>query len=168
MWLAPATRITYWALEDGSDPRSLPVERRFRQRLTTAPREWQGTGVLRVIPWGLPFQVLHFWHEAGSFAGWYMNFESPATRSGSRLDAVDWHLDLWLDSDGTPAWKDEDEAEQAVTAGHLSETELTTARTTGAPYAADVDALLNLIGDWRGFTAPTDWSPPVLPSDWTT
>ena len=51
------------------------------------------------MPRGEPFQVLHFWDESGGFAGWY--------------------LDLWLDPDGSATWKDEDEAEAAVDAGHL-------------------------------------------------
>ena len=38
---------------------------------------------LRVVPIGLPFQVLHFWHEDGGFAGWYVNFEAPKRRRAS-------------------------------------------------------------------------------------
>ncbi|MEV0130286.1 zeta toxin family protein [Dactylosporangium sp. NPDC050688] len=37
-WLAPGTQIMYWALPDGSDPRSLPLGSRFSAPLTTAPR----------------------------------------------------------------------------------------------------------------------------------
>lgn len=72
-WLAPGTPIMYWALEDGRDPRSVPLEQRFQQPITTAARRWQGNGVLRVIPIDRPFQVLHFWDDDGAFAGWYIN-----------------------------------------------------------------------------------------------
>lgn len=49
-WTPPDSRIMYWADTDGGDPRALPLDRRFRTTLTTAPRRWQGNGVLRVIP----------------------------------------------------------------------------------------------------------------------
>lgn len=88
-WLMPGTPIMYWALADGRDPRTVPLVRRFRQPLTTAPRSWQGNGTLRVMPAHQPYQVLHFWDDAGAFAGWYVNFESRKTRRGARLDAVD-------------------------------------------------------------------------------
>ena len=54
-WLAPGTEIMYWALPGGADPRSLPLEKRFTAHLTSAPRRWQGGGVLRVIPINLPY-----------------------------------------------------------------------------------------------------------------
>jgi Protein of unknown function (DUF402) len=130
-WLAPGTEIMYWALPGGADPRSLPLEVRFTAQLTSAPRRWQGGGVLRVIPIGLPFQVLHFWHEHGGFAGWYVNLEAPKRRSGNRLDSVDWHLDLWISPDLVPTWKDADEAEAAVAAGHLTPRNLIEALAAG-------------------------------------
>jgi hypothetical protein len=59
------TEIMYWALEDGTDPRTVPLAERFGRPLTTAPRVWEGNGVLRVIPRGENFQVVHFWDEHG-------------------------------------------------------------------------------------------------------
>lgn len=165
-WLADGTDIMYWALADGVDPRSVPLEDRFSRGLTTAPRKWTGGGVLRVIPAGRPFQVLHFWDGSGGFAGWYVNFESPTVRSGDRLDTVDWHLDLWIGQDRGSHWKDEDEAEAALSNGHLTAEDLAIARATGGTILGDVDALIRDIGDWRSFRPPATWSPPPLPSDW--
>jgi hypothetical protein len=76
-WMTPGTTIMYWAMKDGRDPRSLPLEERFDQTLSTAQRTWEGNGVLRVMPRGTPFQVLHFWDGLGGFVGWYVNFEAP-------------------------------------------------------------------------------------------
>ncbi len=123
------TRIMYWALEDGADPRTIPLAGRFSGPLTTAPRVWEGNGVLRVIPRGENVQVVHFWDEHG-FAGWYVNLESTKTDGDGFIDAVDWHLDLWIDPQRRPTWKDVDEAETAVTAGHLTEQQLDRAWTT--------------------------------------
>jgi Protein of unknown function (DUF402) len=150
-WLAPGTQIMYWALQNGDDPRSVPLDERFTQALTTAPREWQGNGVLRVMSVDEPFQVLHFWDDGGSFAGWYVNFEAPRRRRSDRVDSVDWHLDLRIDPDGTPTWKDEDEADAAVSAGHLDQADLDLARSTGLAILHDFPAWLDALGDWRSF-----------------
>ena len=48
-WLASQTEIMHWATSNGEDPRSVPLERRFTEPLATAPRVWQGPGVLRVM-----------------------------------------------------------------------------------------------------------------------
>jgi len=165
-WLAPGTPIMYWALSDGRDPRGVPLGQRFDQKLTTEPRTWQGNGVLRVIPANEPFQVLHFWDDSGEFAGWYVNFESPITRRGVRLDSVDWHLDLWIDPNGVPSWKDEDEALAALGAGHLKERELATARATGRRIIDGLGDWPGPIGEWRTFSPPRDWTIPSLPDDW--
>ncbi len=166
-WLTPGSSIMYWALQDGRDPRSVPLAERFQHRLTTSPRTWRGSGVLRVMPRDAPFQVLHFWDDDGAFEGWYVNFEAPRSRVGTRLDSVDWHLDLWLDADGTPTWKDEDEAQAAVGAGHLDPHELAVARATGETILATFDGWLSDIGDWREFVPPPEWSSPLaLPDNW--
>lgn len=165
-WLAPGTQIMYWALPDGSDPRSLPLGSRFSAALTTAPRVWQGGGVLRIIPVDAPFQVLHFWREDGGFAGWYVNLEAAKRRTGDRLDTVDWHLDLWIGPDLEPVWKDVDEAEAAVAAGHLNPDELAEARRQGDAIIRRVADWPAPIGDWRSFTPPAAWGPLPLPPDW--
>lgn len=87
---------------------------------------------MRVIPIHEPFQVIHFWDDEGMFKCWYINLEAPKTRIGTRIDTVDWHLDLWIDADGSHKWKDETEAQAALEAGHLQEHELATAWSTGA------------------------------------
>jgi hypothetical protein len=167
-WLAEGTEITYWALEDRADPRSVPLEERFTRALTTAVRTWEGGGVLRVVLTGRPFQVLHFWGHSGDFAGWYVNFEKPTVRTRNRLDTVDWHLDLWIQPDGRPQWKDEDEADAAVAAGHLTAEDVATSRSTGTAILADFDAFLREVGDWRDFRPPAGWSSLALPLDWAT
>lgn len=151
-WLSPGTEISYWALQDGRDPRELPLDERFQHPMITARRIWQGSGVLRVMPVGAQYQVLHFWDE-GRFAGWYVNLERPRVRRGRCFDSVDQHLDLVISPDGSTAWKDVDEAQAAVTAGHLPEADLVAARVAGEAIIADIDAWLDVVGDWR------EWSP---------
>lgn len=127
-WLAPGTPILYWALSDGRDPRRVPLAERFALPLTTAPRRWLGAGVLRVLLRDACYLVLHFYAEDGTFAGWYVNFESRARRYRNRVDCVDWHLDLQIAPDLTVTWKDEDEALAAIEHGHLDPRDLQAAR----------------------------------------
>lgn len=165
-WLAPATPIMYWATPDGRDPREEPLGQRFIRPLSTAPRIWQGPGVLRVMPAGLPYQVVHFWGPDGAFAGWYVNFECPVVRHGVRIDSVDWHLDLWIGADRVPTWKDEDEAAVAVAAGRLSAADLHTARTAGESLIEGLANWPQPIGDWRSFQPDPAWRTPCLPPNW--
>lgn len=159
------TQIMYWALEDGTDPRQVPLDERFRATLTTAPRTWEGNGVLRVIPRGENFQVVHFWDDAG-FAGWYLNLESTKTDGDGFIDAVDWHLDLWIDPHRRPTWKDVDEAEMAVAAGHLTQKQLDRAWTTARGVVDQLADWPASIGDWSGYVPPENWRALPLPDGW--
>ncbi len=165
-WLASGTEIMYRALGDGADPRSLPLDGRFTAQLTTTARRWHGGGVLRVISINRPFQVLHFWHERGGFAGWYVNLEATKRRTGDRLDSIDWHLDLWISPDLEPTWKDADEAEAALAAGHLTAEELDQAWRQGHEIIRGVAHWPSPIGDWRSSIPPAHWGPLALPPDW--
>lgn len=165
-WLSPGTEISYWALQNGRDPRELPLEERFRHPMITTPRTWQGSGVLRVMPVGAEYQVLHSWDE-GRFAGWYVNLERARVRRGHCFDSVDQHLDLVISPDGSTAWKDVDEAQAAVTAGHLPKVDLAAARVTGEAIIADIDGWLEAVGDWREWLPPAGFdSPLMLPAGW--
>lgn len=163
-WLAPGTPILYWALADGRDPRSVPLSKRFSQPLTTAPRRWQGGGVLRVLLRDAGYQVLHSWAPDGTFHGWYVNLETRAERHGNRVDCVDLHLDLLVDPLLQAAWKDEDEAGEAMARGHLDPDDLRTARATGERIVAHLADWPRPVGDWRPWRPPASWRPPDLPA----
>jgi hypothetical protein len=158
-------QIMYGALDEGVDPRTVPLEERFTRRRTAAERTWHGEGVVRVIPRDDTFQVLHF-VAAGRFRGWYVNLEAAKTEVGHFLDTIDFHLDLWIDPDRTPSWKDEDEAAAALEAGLLTPEELAIARSTGERIIAQLDDWPAMIGDWREFVPPTEWGPLPLPPGW--
>lgn len=170
LWLAPGTQIAWWSLPDGRDPRAVPVDRRFHQRMSTSERTWQGSGVLRVVPVGAEYQVVHFWDGEGAFEGWYVNLERRLVRPEDRRDrgdTLDRHLDLVVAPDLSARWKDEDEATAAVAAGHLPALDLASARRTGDEVLADLPGWLETVGDWRGWTPADGWDTPLrLPADW--
>jgi len=162
-WLAPETSIMSWATVDGLEPRGIPLNRRFEQPLSTAPRTWRGNGVLRVMPAGLPYQVIHFWDHAHSFAGWYVNFEAPRSRIGACIDTVDWHLDLWIAANGKPRWNDEDEAQAALGTDHLRAADLQTARAAGQSVIDDIQTWPQQIDEWRSFRPDPAWKTRCYP-----
>jgi hypothetical protein len=162
-WLAAGSEIRYWATEDGSDPRTLPLDHRFRSKMTTARRTWEGPGVLRVIFADTVYQVIHFWTPQHVFAGWYVNFEEPSRRRGNQILTFDWQLDLWITPDGTGQWKDEDEAAAAIDAGMLTRDELAASFAAGREILDDFGSFLARVGDWREWSAPSSWTAMRLP-----
>jgi hypothetical protein len=164
-WLLGGSEISWWSTADGADPRSVPLESRFAAELTTARRRWEGGHVLRVLPTGRPYQVIHFW-SGGVFTGWYVNFESPPVWRGDVADTRDWHLDLRVLADGSGLWKDEEEAVVAARFGHVQTQELDVARQQGEIILSDVDAWLGEIGDWRTAQPAPDMSSLMLPPWW--
>ncbi|MGB8178655.1 MAG: DUF402 domain-containing protein [Acidimicrobiales bacterium] len=162
-WLAPGSEIRYWATAEGRDPRTLPLDRRFRSKMTAARRTWQGPGVLRVIFDDTIYHVIHFWTPEGKFAGWYINFESPSRRHGNQVLTFDWQLDLWITPEGTGQWKDEDEAAAAIDAGMLTREELADSFAAGQEILDNFAAFLERAGDWREWSAPSSWTAMQLP-----
>ena len=162
-WLSAGSEIRYWETVDGNDPRSIPLERRFAEKLTTARRHWEGPGVLRVFLPDATYHVIHFWKPLGSFSGWYINFEAPARRERSTIHTVDWHLDLWITRDGIGHWKDENEAAAAERAGHVTQEQLDTSRTTGLKILDNFEDFLLRVGDWTSWTPPPQWGAMNLP-----
>lgn len=166
-WLPSGSEIAYWALDDGGDPRTVPLQSRFHHRLGTARRNWNGGSVLRVIPIAQPWQVLHFWDAEGAFAGWYVNLESTKRRDQLGLVAVDWHLDLVISPDFEVQWKDEDEAAAALETEYLREEDLALARRTGESIAANARKFIDALGRWDLFRPPETFEQPLsLPPGW--
>lgn len=161
-WLAEGTPIQWWALDDGSDPRSLPPARRFEASIISARRVWEGSGVLRVLPLDACYSVLHFWDAAGAFASWYVNFETRKLRRDFGIETVDLVLDLVILPDGSHHWKDEDELEPAIEAGWLTHQQASEARAAGQEILGRFDAWLAEIGDWRSFQPDSAWALPAL------
>jgi len=161
-YLAPGTPVQWWALQDGSDPRTLPPAHRFAVPIVSRPRVWEDSSVLRVLPLDAAYSVLHFWDTAGTFGCWYVNFERPKTRHAFGVETVDLVLDLVILPDGSHYWKDEDEVGPAIDAGWVTESEAAGARVAGEQILANFDRWLDDLGDWRSFKADPTWSTPGL------
>ncbi|WP_349826960.1 DUF402 domain-containing protein [Brevibacterium litoralis] len=175
LWMSGGTpvqnsRISGW---EDVNPHRVPHEVRFRPADTALPRvtvpgEWTGTGVLRIVPAGLPFSVWLFWDapEAPSprestFRGWYVNLEHRHVRARGEDGVVDHYssdhtLDLWITCTGHVRLKDEDELVAAEAAGMWSPEIVRTIR-------AEADLALEAwhTGHWAFDAEWTRWAPPA-------
>lgn len=98
------------------------------------------------------------WRD-GRFRNWYVNFERGHARTPVSLDFVDEKLDLVVEADGTPRWKDEDELEQADAAGYLDAREV-------RAEAERVLAEPPWPTGWESFRPEPSWAVPRLPEGW--
>jgi hypothetical protein len=108
---------------------------------------------------GRAHSIYLFRDRRGALEHWYVNFERPLRRTPVGVDTFDEKLDLIVRPDGSYAWKDEDELEQAAAAGLL-----------------DADAVRaeasRVLAEWPFPTGWEDWRPdpawpvPRLPGGW--
>jgi protein associated with RNAse G/E len=145
--------------------------------LTRAERKLTALETLRytVVESPQPISTLNFftrsawsrvtlgWDEAG-FLGWYVNFELPYSETPTGLTTMDLILDLTIDPEGTPHWKDRADYDEALHRGILTQdidTHLTTETTriltelanTKGPFAPT----------WRTYTPDPTQPHPKLP-----
>jgi hypothetical protein len=154
-WIAPGTPIAY---PDGlSNGRLRPPE-----TWAVVLRPWHGEGVLDVTPLERPHMIRHFWHDDGTFRGWYVNLQRRIRATPAGFDTADLQLDLWIDANGEVTWKDEDHLEQAVEYGMFSAEEAESAHAEAR----------RVLDEWPFPTGWEDWRPdpgwelPQLPPGW--
>ena len=148
------------------------------------PRTWDGTGILRVAPTGVPWSLWYFWEDDGSFAGHYVNLELVHRRPVSgeaRVLTRDLTLDLWLDADAAGAdgdtggadgagglWlKDEDELAAFTRAGRFSheQAHVLLALADRARTELIEPRAWPLDEDWETWRPPADTDRPLMLTD---
>jgi hypothetical protein len=141
--------------------RDLPLHERFAAPSEFVVRRWQGPGILRVAPTGVPWSIWYFFHDDGSFDGHYVNLELVHERpaDGSpRVHTRDLILDLWVD--GTATWlKDADELEAVVEAGRYSAAQADVVRDIAEQARREqVDPRAWPLDDgWEAWRPPPSW-----------
>lgn len=118
--------------------------------------------VLRLLRPDASYMLELSWDESWSFLGWYVNLQTPATRSALGWDMTDLALDITVDPDGTWAWKDEDDLAELVALGVLSREAADEVRREGER----VVSLRPWPTGWESWRAPDDWGPLSLPAGW--
>ena len=163
-WLAPGTPQLRPVLLDGRELRSVPGVEMFRAERAMRRDHWQGTGVLKVAPTGVPWSVWHFWDADGLFRGWYVNLEDVHVRDELSVATQDHVLDLWVEPDRRVRWKDEDELEAALAAGRYAAADADRFR-AHAHVVEDVVArwASPFCDGWEGWRPDPAWPVPQLP-----
>jgi hypothetical protein len=112
--------------------------------------------------------VLAFWDREWTFAGWYVNVETPLGRTEIALDYVDHCIDVLIPPDrSTWTWKDEEELEEAVRRGIWSEQQAASFRIEGERGARGIlEGEPPFERDWSGWRPDPGWRVPQLPDGW--
>jgi predicted RNA-binding protein associated with RNAse of E/G family len=155
-WKAPATQA--------GEPLRLPT-----RDWVLADRVWSDYRLLSFAWPGVAHAVLAYWHAAGDeFAGWYINLQTPLTRTPLGFDYFDHALDIVVAPNGSSwRWKDEDELEEAVALGLFSAAEAEGFRAEGERAVRrllDHDPPFEI--DWSSWRPDQSWSEPELPAGW--
>lgn len=164
-WLAEDTEQLVSVPADGRALRERPVVERFTAERVPAIRRWQGTGVLRIAPTGVPWSVWLFWEDDGSFAGHYVNLELTHLRSGAETSTRDLVLDLWLEPSGELWLKDADELEAATASGRFAgglDDEVRAIADLARVHLVEA-ADWPLDEEWTTWRPPAHWTTPPLP-----
>ena len=166
-WLPGGTPLLRPVLADGRDLRSVPVAERFdvdRHGRANRLDTWQGHGILKVAPAGMPWSAWVFWGDDGAFRGWYVNLESVHTRHDHEVVTQDHVLDLVVHPDHSVTRKDEDELAAAVRSGRFSASE-------AAAIEGDAAAVEDVVrrwgspfcDGWETWAPDPTWPLPELP-----
>ncbi|HEY3528718.1 MAG TPA: DUF402 domain-containing protein [Nocardioides sp.] len=133
-------------------------------------RGWQGPGLLRIAPTGVPWSLWYFRDDRGAFEGHYLNLELVHERpvDGSpRVHTRDLVLDLWLENGET--WlKDADELDAGVEAGWCTAEQAGVIRDIAEQARSEqIDpGAWPLDEGWESWQPPPEWDEPLtLPRD---
>jgi len=92
---------------------------------------WQRHHVLSLTRRGDAHSLWHFWDEEWNFLCWYVQLQAPVVETVHGLDTMDHALDIVIDPDGTPHWKDEDDFAEAQALGVFTPDQAAAVRAEG-------------------------------------
>ena len=153
-----------------------PVHARQGGRLRMPASEWaleQATWtrarMLHLMEPGEAHSV-HLWWLAPDwrFGGWYVNLQEPFCRTALGFDYMDHMLDIVIEPDLTWRWKDEDELDDAVSIGLVTQQWADEVRREGERVIERVEARQPPFCDgWELWQPDPSWSIPELPTGWS-
>lgn len=131
------------------------------------PIAYGGPSTVRAYEWGSMYSVIRRWTPTGC-AGWYVNLESPWTRTAIGFDSRDLILDVVFDDElDRWSWKDSDELDWAVEVGLETADQASAARLAGEQAIDDALHRRGVFGiEWNDHAPDPEWSLPVLPPTW--
>jgi hypothetical protein len=163
MFHVPAGTKERVPVDDRGAALRLPTERWRLAEATRPPRR-----VLSFAFPDTPYAVLALWDEGPeTFAGWYVNLQDPLRPGPLGYDTTDHVLDVRIAPDRSGwTWKDEDELEDAIERGLVTELQAAWFRYWGERA---VEHLLlrepPFDRDWQNWEPDPSWPTPTLPED---
>lgn len=113
LWLAGSSPTWEVDVTQGRHLRDVPVDQRPVGGYPLRPGVWRPTNALIYQPAELEHAVWWLFDTDGSFAGWYVNFESRQD-SEAGVDVIDHELDVVVAPDRSWQWKDQDSFEAKI------------------------------------------------------
>jgi hypothetical protein len=126
------------------------------------PHAWTDRHILRLVRPTDSHTIELFWDEQWSFANWYVNLQTPLVQTSLGFDTTDLALDLWIEPDGTPHWKDEDDFAEAQSLDVLDAESAAAVRAEGERVLAEWPFPTG----WEDWRPDSEWPVPELPAGW--
>lgn len=166
---AVGTPMKGQAMADGTRlTRDIPFIERERLVGGLTDMTWTTNNALVIQQPGRLHATSLFWRESSwEFVGYYGNIQVPLTRTLRGFDSADYLLDVVVSPDLMPAWKDEDEWEDARDHGLLPPDLLADIRREGEQIMVEArDGVWPFDGSLVGWRPDPNWPIPELPADW--
>ena len=120
------------------------------------------THILRLFPAGAGYSTLLVWDASWTLEEWYVNFERPQQPSQVGFDYFDLALDLVCYPDGRWEVLDEDELEEGLESGVLTDEDAAAAHA----HAARILEEWPFPTGWEEWRPDPRWESPRLPAGW--
>jgi hypothetical protein len=163
-------RVVLW-LASGTSTKAPPG---FRVAIPDLPAgkwphvDWRWFGS-RLMIWqaGDSHSVYVQWNDDGEFIGWYVNLEHPWRRSPLGFDTTDHLLDIWIATDRSWRWKDEEDLAKAGEVGIFTSERANAIRAEGERAIERIEAWTAPFDEgWESWRPDSEWPLPTVPAGW--
>jgi protein associated with RNAse G/E len=114
------------------------------------------------------FSTIYIWEQASEeFQCYYVNFQTPYTRSHCGFDTLDLDLDLLVDIDNKWEWKDVDDYQNGIETGGITSAWVTKIKHAQDEVFARIEnRLYPFDRTWLDWRPGPNWPKTKLPANW--
>jgi len=159
---------TIWKQTRTLDGKRVTTENRAQSKFLLRDEKWRDYYSLRLTIPLANYSVLIFWNVSDiTLDVYYINLEDPFRRTVMGFDYLDQMLDVIIKPDlSSWYWKDEDELEEAITLGLVSQKRAVALRAEGEKAARWIQSGKSPFNEWINWKPDSSWAVPVLPEGW--
>jgi hypothetical protein len=163
-YIAPGS---HWKMPRSSSGERVSPARRQQEGWVLHDAVWLDIGLLRLSIPRENYSVLIFWDSSGAQTHWYINLEEPLERTALGFDYWDQVLDVILTPDLTSwRWEDEDELEESIIAGLVTEELAAALHVRGREVVAKLQSGKSVFNGWERWHPDASWNLPALQGGW--